>query len=235
VGLFDAPRFSTLLRVFEQRARNMGQEPTAPGTGVRLRVLTGKHAGTELRVPTPRFLIGRGDDCQLRMNSQLVSRHHCVLLVRDRQVSLQDLESRNGTFVNAERIQGERPLKPGDKVKIGELTFEVQMAGPASAKRPKLLDAKDAAMRILEDAQGDDSDVVDWLHDDKSAPPSDTLKMTVSETHIGTTSASASGSETANGDAASRSHIRKMSGPPPQTKDSHEAAADLLRKYLKSR
>ena len=90
-------------------------------------------------------------------------------------------------------------------------------------------------MRIMEEAQGNDSDVVDWLHDDKTTPPSDTLKMTVSETHIGTASASASESETANNHAASRSHTRKMPGPPPQSTDSQQAAAELLRQFLKSR
>jgi pSer/pThr/pTyr-binding forkhead associated (FHA) protein len=213
----------------------MGQEKPASSTGVSLKVLNGKHSGTELRIGAPRFLIGRGEDCQLRMNNQLVSRHHCVLLVRDRQVSLQDLGSRNGTYVNERRIDGEQGLKAGDRIKIGELTFELQVAAAAGAKRPKVLDTKDAAMRIMEDAQGDDSDVADWLKTDQPAPPADTLKMTVAETQIGIVSASSAAAEMNDGKAAGKSYTKKMPGPPPKTKDSHEAAADLLRKYLNSR
>jgi pSer/pThr/pTyr-binding forkhead associated (FHA) protein len=213
----------------------MGQEQPASGTGVSLKVLNGKHAGSELRIGAPRFLIGRGEDCQLRMNNQLVSRHHCVLLVRDRQVSLQDLGSRNGTYVNERRIDAEQGLKAGDRIKIGELTFELQVTAQPGAKRPKILDTKDAAMRIMEDAQGNDSDVVDWLKTDLPAPPADTLKMTVAETQIGIASASSAGAESKGDTASSKSYTKKMPGPPPRTKDSHEAAADLLRRFLNSR
>ena len=48
---------------------------------LRLKVLDGKHAGQEIRIPGPKFLIGRGDDCQLRPKSDSVSRRHCMLQI----------------------------------------------------------------------------------------------------------------------------------------------------------
>ena len=50
---------------------------------VRLKVFVGPNAGKELPVAGPKFLMGRAEDCQLRPRSDLISRHHCVLLIED--------------------------------------------------------------------------------------------------------------------------------------------------------
>src|ERR1700677_2094357 len=92
---------------------------------MKLRVDSGKNAGQEVRVPGKKFLIGRGDDCHLRSASDMVSRHHCELTVDDSYAAVRDLGSKNGTFVNDEQITGEVKLKPGDKLKVGPLQFEV--------------------------------------------------------------------------------------------------------------
>ncbi|MGN0975014.1 MAG: FHA domain-containing protein [Gemmiger sp.] len=51
-----------------------------------------------------RVLIGRGEDCDVALNSDRVSRHHCELVYRDGHTELHDLGSTNGTFLNGERI-----------------------------------------------------------------------------------------------------------------------------------
>ena len=51
--------------------------------------------------------------------SPSVSQRHCLLRVDDDECFITDLESSNGTMVNGERIQGERPLRSGDLVNIG--------------------------------------------------------------------------------------------------------------------
>ncbi|MEQ9409967.1 MAG: FHA domain-containing protein [Fuerstiella sp.] len=73
-------------------------------------------------------MIGRESDCQLRPNSELVSRHHCVFTVDDFSVRLRDLGSTNGTSVNGERIRKEVVLQPGDRVIVGSLEFEVTVS-----------------------------------------------------------------------------------------------------------
>ena len=47
-------------------------------------------------------MIGRGEDCDLRLQNRFVSRHHCELIVddRDQVLRVRDLGSQNGTFVN---------------------------------------------------------------------------------------------------------------------------------------
>jgi predicted component of type VI protein secretion system len=92
---------------------------------VELRVTEGRQQGKSIPLTVRQFLIGREQDCHLRPNSDLVSRHHCVFTVDDYTVRLRDLGSTNGTFVNGERIQGQVVLKPGDEVSVGKLKFKV--------------------------------------------------------------------------------------------------------------
>ncbi len=92
-----------------------------------LRIATGNKQGNSISLPQGKFLVGREEDCHLRPNSDLVSRHHCVFIVDDFSVRLRDLGSTNGTFVNGQRLVGAVNLKPGDRVLIGKLDFEVMI------------------------------------------------------------------------------------------------------------
>ncbi|HEY6561851.1 MAG TPA: FHA domain-containing protein [Polyangiaceae bacterium] len=68
---------------------------------------------------TGRFLIGRGNDCQLALNDPLVSRAHAVVSLQGGTVVLEDLDSRNGVRVNGQRIERIRTLAHGDRIGIG--------------------------------------------------------------------------------------------------------------------
>ncbi len=98
-----------------------------------LYVIGGKHAGQVIPLNRQKFLIGREQDCQLRPNSELVSRHHCVFTVDDFSVRVRDLGSTNGTLVNDERIQNEVVLQPNDRVLVGSLEFSIRINEAASA------------------------------------------------------------------------------------------------------
>jgi len=83
-------------------------------------------------VTVPQFVIGRGDGCQLRPNSDAISRRHCAVLLQNDKVVVRDLGSRNGTFVNDLPIgKKEEPLVTGDKLQVGPLKFEVTITDDA--------------------------------------------------------------------------------------------------------
>lgn len=132
---------------------------------VRLKVLVGSSVGQELRIPPPKFFVGRAEDCQLRPRSDLVSRHHCVVIVEDPYVAVRDFGSKNGTLVNGERVAGERELLAGDNLKIGPLEFEVVILKSAAAKkRPKVDSLQEAAARTAEATNSTaEIDVDEWL------------------------------------------------------------------------
>ncbi|MGE5193231.1 MAG: FHA domain-containing protein [Deltaproteobacteria bacterium] len=76
----------------------------------------------------PEFVIGRAEDCQLQITNRFVSRHHCEVIVdeRDHLVRVRDLGSQNGTFVNETPVE-ECELKDGDKLRVGCIPFEVHI------------------------------------------------------------------------------------------------------------
>ena len=75
--------------------------------------------------------VGRDRACEVVLGAGGVSRKHCVLeKTRDGGLVLRDLGSRNGTFVNGERVEKTR-LKEGDKVGVGEAVVRVEALRPA--------------------------------------------------------------------------------------------------------
>jgi hypothetical protein len=73
-------------------------------------------------------VIGRREDCDLRIPVGDVSRKHCRILSGDDGVRVEDLGSSNGTFVNHERVQ-QADLNPGDTLGVGPVQFVVQIDG----------------------------------------------------------------------------------------------------------
>lgn len=75
--------------------------------------------------------IGRAGDAAVPVLTPLASRHHARLVVSLDSITVEDLSSRNGTFVNDQRIERTTPLSPGDRLKVGGQTFVV--SSPAFA------------------------------------------------------------------------------------------------------
>lgn len=134
---------------------------------VKLQVLEGSQAGKTLTVKGPKFLVGRDADCHLRPRSDLISRHHCVLIVEPGYAAVRDFNSKNGTFVNGMRIDGECELKTDDELTIGPLRFSVNLEHTLSGpKRSKVHDVKEALERTAERASDEEFDVSGWLEGD---------------------------------------------------------------------
>jgi len=73
-------------------------------------------------------VIGRRDDCDLRIPLSQISRKHAIIFVEQNKAVLKDLGSVNGTYINNKRV-GEQVLSPGDHIVIGPVVFTVQIDG----------------------------------------------------------------------------------------------------------
>jgi pSer/pThr/pTyr-binding forkhead associated (FHA) protein len=98
----------------------------------------------EIAVTKEEFLIGRGADCDLRLRESAISRHHCLLRIRPGEVTISDLGSANGTFVNGQRIRSQATVINGDELGIGECRFVLELHGasgidwgPAAGSKPE--------------------------------------------------------------------------------------------------
>ena len=90
-------------------------------------------AGREIPLPDGEHLIGRGEDCRIRSDSKRVSRHHARVRVTPERVVVEDLGSRNGTWVRDRRIEGAAELTDGDTVRVGPEVIQLVAARPSAS------------------------------------------------------------------------------------------------------
>ena len=213
----------------------------------KLIVLGGSRAGVEIPLKKTKFVIGRSQECTLRAGSDAISRRHCEIRLTQSHVSIIDLGSRNGTIVNGDRIESETPLKSGDKVAVGPLRFQLHLThGLDTRKRPEIKGVADAAARTAEKGRSEREDyevsITQWL----TTPASDstalheTTTMQLDETNA--TGISKPDPPTGEGTEDSTLSKRKKDAPgklPPipksKTKDSREAASEVLRAMSRRR
>jgi pSer/pThr/pTyr-binding forkhead associated (FHA) protein len=112
-------------------------------------VLTpGPAEGKVIPINVPQFLIGRDPGCQLRPNSIHISKRHCALLRSDGKVFVHDFGSTNGTFVNDRQIKGEIQLLDGDRLRVGPLSFAVQLKSEPVDRRTPLPPTKATTQKL---------------------------------------------------------------------------------------
>jgi pSer/pThr/pTyr-binding forkhead associated (FHA) protein len=99
-----------------------------------------------------KVVIGRQDDCQIRIPSPQVSRHHCELTSGAGGLRVRDLGSSNGTIVNGQRVE-DASLRPGDVLSIGPMLFVVRIDGEPALINPEALSARVAASSAAPDRQ----------------------------------------------------------------------------------
>ena len=116
---------------FVGKVVEMGKEVFAPRCRVSL-----VHRGTEFPLDEGAHLIGRGRDVAIVLHSAAISRHHARITVNGRTISIEDLESRNGTFVNGARVTGSHPLRVGDRIEICGETLVVSTPSAETVPPP---------------------------------------------------------------------------------------------------
>ncbi|MFN9248269.1 MAG: FHA domain-containing protein [Planctomycetota bacterium] len=225
---------------------------------VRLKVIGGKNDNREIRIAVPEFIIGRGDEAHLKPSSDLISRQHCCIRIGDGKVTIEDMGSRNGTFVNGTQITGPIEAKVGDVLRVGRLQFEllIDHAQP-SMKRPKVEGVAEAAARTAGSSAGQGGDIEDsissWLTEEVNGERlQDTRQLSLEDTKAILAEAerkalekererkvSDSGQLTTDSREADSKEKRGPGKLPPRPKLSHEsakgAADDVLREGFNRR
>lgn len=101
-----------------------------------LRIIQGPGSGQVLPIPGGQpVTLGRSGASSYAFDDPLLSRKHCAVECRGDLCRIVDLQSRNGTFVNGQRI-GAQLLSVGDRIKIGNVVFEVCPAGAQPIQPP---------------------------------------------------------------------------------------------------
>lgn len=78
-------------------------------------------------------IIGRAQEAAIRIDSGGVSRQHARIIVSGDQAQVEDLGSKNGTFVDGQLVSGTCPLKDGHEIRVGPVTLTFKVALPIQA------------------------------------------------------------------------------------------------------
>ena len=84
--------------------------------------------GETIRVPAGESVIGRDSGCAIRIDADSISRHHARISVAGPDVSIEDLGSKNGTWVAGERLGGCVQLTDGTSLRLGSETVRLEIA-----------------------------------------------------------------------------------------------------------
>jgi pSer/pThr/pTyr-binding forkhead associated (FHA) protein len=198
-------------------------------------VVGGVHEGKAIPITVPQFAIGRDPQCQLRPASPSISKRHCAIFTRGKQVFIRDFGSTNGTFVNGQLVEGEVPLQDGDTIKAGPLDFKVSLSMTAAPGKANPVPVPAAA--TVADAVSD-GETVELTAPPSEGPSSDKLAALLLDDEI-----PRSGSTLGPGDIPEGSTVMELPTPtkpgaaPAARKpvvgsgNTSDAAAEILKRY----
>jgi pSer/pThr/pTyr-binding forkhead associated (FHA) protein len=84
-------------------------------------------------------LIGRAADAAIQIDSPGISRRHARLVVSAGEAALEDLGSKNGTYVNGRRITASCRVGDGDEIRLGATVLRFKISSPATPTATLLL------------------------------------------------------------------------------------------------
>ncbi|MFZ5832054.1 MAG: SpoIIE family protein phosphatase [Planctomycetota bacterium] len=127
-----------------------------------LRAIVGLQPGQLFPLEGDSLVMGRHPDCDIVLESGAVSRQHARVVREGEDFYIEDLKSRNGTYVNGEPIADRRLLKENDEVMICDLVFVFQQ-GPRQKMPSTVRGATDATAMFIDDDRPSGSTIMSTL------------------------------------------------------------------------
>ena len=211
----------------------------------KLIVASGKSAGRAISIKRSKLLIGRAEECDVRPLSEEVSRRHCAVHVGPADVWVEDLGSRNGTFVNGVRIKEKTKVATGDLIRVGGLELKVSCSNPTAAAGSE----EDVSRWLM--TEEEPAGVFDTTKNLRAAPVADAAEDSssihaeapVSSSGSGVTAAGAGSGISKSSSALAIEAVKESKSKPgvlPQqpkkgSDTSRDAAAEALKKFFGGR
>lgn len=230
---------------------------------VSLKVVGGKNDGRLINISVAEFIIGRSEEAHLRPSSDLISRQHCAIKIDGGKVTVEDMGSRNGTFVNEQQLTEPHVVRVGDILRVGRLQFEIIVDHvQPGIKKPKVNLVSEAAARTASPKdEWNDESITDWLSEspenqNQSTAMFDTRQFNLDDTkyridteqkspiaHVARPSDSNSNVEEAKTESGSgifglgkKKSANKLPPKPVQSaENTTDAAGDVLRRFFNQR
>ncbi len=119
---------------------------------VKISIVTGPFKGKVHHLSKNEIIIGRDDSCDVSLMNKNISRQHTKIIRKDNDFEIQDLNSRNGTFVNDKRISVS-PLNNGDRIIIGGFMLGFYISDE-TAEEDTVISTRSGYGDIMIDTQG---------------------------------------------------------------------------------
>jgi DNA-binding winged helix-turn-helix (wHTH) protein len=81
----------------------------------------------QVGLPDGDHLLGRDGDVAVWLESPSVSRHHARIRIRGTDATIEDLASKNGTYLRGERLSRPSPLTDGDEIRLGSVLVKFRL------------------------------------------------------------------------------------------------------------
>lgn len=125
-----------------------------------LRLIQGFDPGKLFDLTAEKSTIGRSSDCEVSLDVAAVSRRHAVVNRQEDTFVLEDLGSRNGTYINGERIVAPTTLRGGDRIVVcdQEFAFECAPVGRPSLTGQHTPTGNSSLIELVDDTADESSD-----------------------------------------------------------------------------
>jgi serine/threonine protein kinase len=92
-------------------------------------VLRSRSAEKQIRLTKAVSIVGRTSECDVVLRASDISKQHCRIIIEPESVTIEDLGSANGTFVNGQRVR-KAQLEDRDQIRFADHEFKIRMAPP---------------------------------------------------------------------------------------------------------